>query len=68
MFVYNFSGLSTICSVSSKDEEDEEESIDALVKKADIVRSIWGKKVGLSRLTRKSTTPKGSVSSSVTDE
>ena len=48
--------------------EDEDESIDALVKKADIVRSIWGKKVGLSRLSRKSTTPKDSVSSSVTDE
>ena len=64
--MYNFSGLSPICSVSSKDDEDE--SIDALVKKADIVRSIWGKKVGLSRLSRKSSTPKGSVSSSATDE
>ena len=66
--MYNFSGLSPICSVSSKEDEDEEESIDALVKKADIVRSIWGKKVGLSRLSRKSSTPKGSVSSSATDE
>ena len=66
--MYNFSGLSPICSVSSKDDEYEEESIDALVKKADIVRSIWGKKVGLSRLSRKSSTPKGSVSSSATDE
>ena len=66
--MYNFSGLAPLNSVSSENVEDEDESIDALVKKSDIVRSIWGKKVGLSRLRSKSTTPKGSVSSSATDE
>ena len=54
--------------MSSENEEDAEESIDALVKKADIVRSIWGKKVGLSRLSRKSTTTKESASSTATNE
>ena len=50
------------------EDDDEEVSIDQLVKKADLVRSVWGKKVGLNRMQRNNTTPKGSVSSYACNE